>query len=98
MHRESETGTFLSHDRAFAIRDKRRHLSESEPDMVRECGAEQRHAPPIASPAVRELLRWYRNQRKPIDSNSEDLDRRKLWVARQAIPQIDGEANITGPQ
>src|SRR6266545_7393985 len=33
-----------------------------------------------------------------LGSNSKDIDCRKLWLGGQAVPQIDGEANIAGPQ
>jgi hypothetical protein len=29
--------------------------------------------------------------------NSKDVDRRKFWVACEAVPEIDREANIAGP-
>src|SRR5205814_6520234 len=30
--------------------------------------------------------------------NSKDINGRKPWLGGQAVPQIDGEANIAGPQ
>ncbi len=33
-----------------------------------------------------------------LGSKSKDIDCRKPWLGRQAVPQIDGEANIAGPQ
>jgi len=34
----------------------------------------------------------------PLGSNSKDIDCRKLWLGGQAVPQIDGKANVAGPQ
>src|SRR5262249_36129752 len=33
-----------------------------------------------------------------LGSNSKDIDCRKLWFSGQAVPQIDGETNVAGPQ
>ena len=36
--------------------------------------------------------------RRRLGSDSKDIDCRKFWLGGQAVPQIDGEANIAGPQ
>ena len=36
--------------------------------------------------------------RRRLGSDSKDIDCRKPWLGGQAVPQIDGEANIAGPQ
>src|SRR5262245_36464363 len=40
-----------------------------------------------------EVLSRYR-----LGSNSKDIDCRKLRFSGQAVPQIDGETNVAGPQ